>query len=85
MNHPTKYLFQYICKIILNELNFDTTFINLNVDPLFHNERGILYKCIQNVVHFNINEYTPQLSKYNLNDINQIVEKYYNTYDNILL
>jgi hypothetical protein len=87
MNHPTKYLMQYICKKILNELLnvSDEKFINLDlvVDPLFLNERGILYKCIQNVVKFNINDYTPQLSKFKANNIEQIVSIYYDTYDKI--
>lgn len=83
MNHPTKYLMQYICKKILQELGKDTNFIDLNVDPLFSNERGILYKCLQKVVDFNINDYTPQLSKFNANNINHIVKVYYETYNKL--
>jgi hypothetical protein len=83
MNHPTKYLMQYICKNILQELGKDTNFIDLNVDPLFSSERGILYKCIQKVVDFNIMDYTPQLSKFNANNINYIVKVYYDSYDQL--
>ena len=82
MNHPTKYLMQFICIKILQELEINEININLNVDPLFENERGIIYKCIQKVVDFNINDYTPQLSKFKVNNIKQIVKTYYDTYDN---
>ena len=74
---------QYICKQILQELDEDHTFIDLNTDPLYSNERGILYKCIQKVVEFNIDNYSPQLHKFNANTINDIVKVYYDTYNRI--
>lgn len=83
MNHPTKYLMQYICKKILKELGENDKFINLDADPLHHNERGILYKCIQNVVEFNISEHTPHLSKFHENNIENIVKIYYDSYNQL--
>jgi len=81
MNHPTKYLMQFICTKILEILEENLNFIDLDIDPLYLNERGIIYKCIQNIVQFDINDYTPQLSKYNINNINDVVDTYYNTYN----
>lgn len=83
MNHPTKYLLQYICKKILQELGENDKFIDLIIDPLFLSDRGIFYKCVQKAVEFNINDYTPQLSKFKANNINQIVRIYYDTYDKL--
>jgi len=81
MNHPTKYLLQFISIKILNELYVNNITINLDIDPLYSSDRGILYKCIQKIIEFNINNYTPQLCKHNTNDINKIVDIYYDTYD----
>ncbi len=54
MNHPTKYLFQLICNEIIKILELDNN-INYSIDPL-DNPKCILYKCVQNAVHFNIND-----------------------------
>lgn len=79
MNHPSKYLIQFICENIIQILNIPNT-INYNID-LFNHTRCILYKCIQKKVNFNITEYTPLIL--NNSDIRDIINLYYNTYKNI--
>jgi len=82
MNHPTKFIFHYIVKQIINILNIDD-FNNYNIDPLASNERGILYNCIQNAVNFDITKHTPRLNKYNLETKEDIVAKYIEIYNEI--
>jgi hypothetical protein len=82
-NHPTKYVLQHVAGDIANYLGFDT--ISYDKDPFSINERGILYSCIQNFVNFDIKEYKPRLSKYNLENTTEIVNKYYDTYVDINL
>jgi hypothetical protein len=76
MNHPTKYLLQHICHQIINVSNIKNT-INYDIDPLDYC-KCILYKSIQKVVNFNIDECTPFL----FNKINNydIIKLYYDTY-----
>lgn len=79
MNHPTKYVIQYICEEIIKILNIKNTIL-YNKDVL-NNPRPIIYKCIQKVVKFNIDEYTPfTCGKTNINDLTQL---YYDTYKRI--
>ena len=82
INHPTKYLFQYISEQINQILKLDNK-INYDIDPLLSNERGILYKCIQNVVNFDINNFEPRLNKYNLETKEEIIDKYIEVYKEI--
>lgn len=82
MNHPSKYLIQYICKEIINILQIQNT-INYDVDILNNNDQPlcILYKCIQQNINFDINNCKPFLhGKTNVKDI---VQLYYNTYKSI--
>ena len=85
MNHPSKYLLQYICeeivKIAMNIKKISCT-INYDIDPL-SNPKCILYKCIQNVVNFDINTIEPLLD--NTNTVDKIIDIYYNTYSQINL
>jgi len=79
MNHPTKILLQPICKKITEILNIENT-IDYNIDPL-NNPRCILYKCVENILDFKISNDNVILSdKTNINDIIQL---YYDTYNNI--
>jgi hypothetical protein len=82
MNHPTKYLLQYICEEIINILTLPNT-INYDVDILggYSHPRCILYKCIQKSVNFNVDDHTP-LTK-NKTNINEITQLYYDTYKEI--
>lgn len=84
MNHPAKYNFHYIAEIILQDLNLENK-INYDIDPLFNHERGILYKALQKVVNFNIDEYLPRLHNYNLVNVTEIANKYYEIYKKIIL
>jgi len=86
INHPTKYLFHDIAIKIINYLNLPEK-INYSIDPLYFNQRGILYKCIQNVINFNLDdsEYKPHLYDYKLENSKEIIQKYYDTYNNINL
>lgn len=79
MNHPSKYIFHYIAEIILENLKIEKK-INYDIDPLFNHERGILYKTIQKVVNFNIDMHLPRLHNYNLQNVEEIVNKYYEIY-----
>jgi hypothetical protein len=82
MNHPSKYILQNIAEQILNILNLPTNIINYNIDPL-DNPKCIIYKCIQKVVYFDINQYTPLLS--NLTNNKDIIQFYFDTYKSIEL
>ena len=79
MNHPTKYLFQYICQEILKQLNLPLL-IRMDIDPL-SKTKCILYQCIQKGVHFNINDYKPLIK--NKTDLKEIIQLYYNAYKKI--
>jgi hypothetical protein len=82
MNHPTKHIFHYIIEKIINILNI-ADYNDYNVDPLAFSDRGILYKCIEKCVNFDINEYIPRLSKYNLETKEEIINKYIEIYKEI--
>ena len=76
-NHPSKYLFQYISERIINILKIDNN-INYSCDPL-ENYKGLIYKCIQQNVNFDINKCIPKvLDKNNTIDI---INLYYSQYD----
>ena len=79
MNHPTKYLIQYICLEIIRILHIPNT-IDYDKDVL-NNPKCIIYKAIQKNVNFDIKEYEPSLSKET--DIKKIVKLYYDTYKKI--
>lgn len=78
MNHPTKFLLQYICEIIINITKLKNS-INYNIDPLDY-EKGIIYKCIQKNVNFNISDCNYNVN--NENNIYKIVNNYYRMYSN---
>ena len=81
MNHPTKILLQYICYEIIKKLNLKNS-INHEIDPL-NEPKCILYKCIQNIVNFDISNH--DISLCGNNDIHSIVKLYYDTYKSIVL
>lgn len=78
-NHPTKYVFEFICENIINLLEIDNT-IDYNIDPLGYH-KSILYKCIQPLVNFDITKEEIKVNK--CFDIYQIVEIYYEVYNNL--
>jgi hypothetical protein len=75
MNHPTKYLIQYICLEIIKILQIPNT-INYEVDQL-NNPKCILYKCIQKNVNFDIKNHKSLLSI----KLKTITKDYINNYD----
>lgn len=79
MNHPTKYVIQFICEQLVNILNIKNT-INMNID-LLNNTKCILYKSISKNVNFDINQHIPLTSK--LTNHNEITKLYYDTYKKI--
>jgi hypothetical protein len=79
MNHPTKYLIQFICEEIINILQIQNT-LNYVVDVL-NNPKCIIYKCIQKNVNFDINNH--KCLTLHLTDIGEITQLYYNTYKEI--
>ena len=79
MNHPTKYVIQFICEKIINTLQIQNT-INYNID-LLETTRCILYKCISKNVNFDINN--QNVLTLGITDINKITYLYYDTYKSI--
>jgi len=79
INHPTKFIIQFICKTIVDILQIENT-INMDID-VFSNVKCILYKCISKNVKFDINNHTPLLL--NITDVVKITQLYYDTYEKI--
>jgi hypothetical protein len=82
MNHPTKYVIQYICQEIINILRIKNT-IHYEIDVLAKNARCILYKCIQKNVTFDISQHQPQLFTNKKTNLEEITQLYYDTYKRI--
>lgn len=79
MNHPSKFLLQFICEKINTILNIDNN-IDYSIDPL-NKVRCILYKCLESVVTFDINKYG--IITNNVTDPFLITKLYFETYDKI--
>ena len=79
MNHPSKYLLNYICDTIVKILNISDK-INYDLDPL-NVYRGILYKCIKSVVNFDVNNDNLLVNKNT--QLKKVVKSYYDSYDEI--
>ena len=79
MNHPTNILIQYICEEISKLIPIQCN-INYTIDMLAE-YRGILYKCIQPVVNFNIDNHAPLTLK--ISSVKDIAQIYYTVYDRI--
>ncbi len=79
MNHPTKYLIQFICEKIIDILQIPNN-IDYNID-LLASTKCILYKCISKNVNFNINNHGALTL--GIKDIKKITELYYNKYKEI--
>lgn len=80
INHPTKHLLQYIGENILSYLELDSNLLDKDKDPFIKNERGIIYKCIQQVVDFDVSQCKPHLYKHKIEDTRKIIEAYYEVY-----
>lgn len=79
MNHPTKYVIQFICEQIINILQIQNT-LDYDIDIL-NNTKCILYKCISKNVNFDINNHN--CLTLCLTDVGEITQLYYNTYKEI--
>lgn len=79
MNHPTKYIINYISEEIIKILKINNN-INYDLDAL-DNTKCILYKCIQPLVNFDISKELIKVKGYT--NIIQIVELYYKIYNNL--
>ena len=79
MNHPTKYLIQFICTKIIDILQIQNT-INYDIDVLVL-PKCILYKCISKNVNFDINNHNA-LTLDN-KDIHEFTQLYYDAYKEI--
>ena len=79
MNHPTNILIQYICEEISKLIPIQCN-INYTID-LLADYKGILYKCVQSVVRFNIDNHMPLTCK--TSSLQEIAKVYYVTYDKI--
>lgn len=81
MNHPTKYVIQYICEEIIRILQIKIpTAIDYEKDALTFT-KCILYKCIQKVVSFDITQHKPFTSEKTNNY--EITQLYYDAYREI--
>lgn len=78
-NHPTKYVLQNICEKIIGICKISNT-INYNADPL-HYPKCIIYKCISKNVNFDISNHKSLAC--NKEEVDQIVQMYYETYKKI--
>ena len=78
MNHPSKHLLQFICESIVNILNINNS-INYTIYPL-NNPRCIVYKCLESVVRFKIDN---DIITHNFTDTFSITKLYFNTYNKI--
>ncbi len=79
MNHPTKYLIQFICEQIVDILKIENT-INCDIDLLKHT-KCILYKCISKNVHFDIKNHNSLIL--GNTDNNTITQLYYDAYKEV--
>ena len=79
MNHPTKHVIQHMCEQIIPILGIKNN-IKYEIDPL-NVTKCILYKCIQSVVNFNINDHPVKTA--DSRDVGSITKLYYDAYRRI--
>lgn len=79
MNHPAPFVIQYICEEIIKIVSLNCT-INYTMD-LLGAYKGILYKCIQPVVRFNIDDCKPNIN--GTHTIVDIVNYYVHAYKSL--
>jgi hypothetical protein len=54
--------------------------MNRSIDILSTNEKCLLYKCLENAVYFNINNFKPRLNQLEIHDPFEIISAYYTVY-----
>jgi hypothetical protein len=79
INHPTKALFHHVCHEILNILQIENT-MDYWSDFLSGDVRNIMYKCVEQLIHFK--QTAPLIDLHNgyHHDAKGITEFYYNGY-----
>lgn len=83
MNHPTKYVIQFICEQIIDILQLQNHIdynLDYNIDTLART-KCILYKCISKNVNFDINICNSLTG--GVEGIDKITQLYYDTYKEI--
>jgi hypothetical protein len=97
INHPSKIFFHRVCERLSVILNFNNVTIDYTFDPLGR-YKGILYKCIQNAVEFNIDDHPPIMCNLSCKklchingrmdckekDIYKITKVYYDAYKKVI-
>lgn len=79
-NHPTNILLKYIATQIIEILDINNTIDDSK--PQLGAQRCILFKCLSNILDFNLDAYPPLLK--NSHDIKNIINQYYAAYNQIL-
>lgn len=82
MNHPTKNMFHYIADSVLDIIHVNKEQYPNNLDPLLYNNVPILYKCIKQIVNFDISEVPIVINGVRLS-IDECINKYYEVYSKI--
>jgi hypothetical protein len=77
VNHPTKYVIQFICEKIIDILKIPNT-INYNIDVLDCHGKCILYKCISKNVNFDINNHIAEFP--NSIGVHNVTKIYYDIF-----
>jgi len=79
VNHPSKFVLQYVCENILSHMNEINT-MNYHADPL-NTEKNIIYKCVQKIVNFSVYDHPPLLK--HMEDDYSVVNSYFEIYKRI--
>lgn len=82
INHPTKYLFHYICDQIFNMLQISLNTYPDIIDPLIHNNVPILYNFLSKNVDFDIST-IPIIINGKQISIDEFVKIYYDVYSKL--
>lgn len=82
INHPTKYLFRYISNSIFIILNIQLEEYPEHIDPLKSLIMPV-YKCLQNQVHFNVDEYKDFMHYDIILENENVINSYIDSYNNI--
>lgn len=76
INHPTKYVFWYMCAKIVEIVDINMN-IDYNCDPL-EAVQCMLYKCIQKIVNFDVDKHLPLVN--GKSDLLEVTNLYYDIY-----
>lgn len=75
-NHPTSVLLEHIALLIKENLNLDTQWPKCT--DVLADSKGILYSCIQNILNFDIKQFSPNIV--NNKNIEDVIKFYYTSY-----